>query len=601
MYGALEPDRPRRTISVVVQWSLIALLVVLAIAQTAVGTRDILVWDMGNTGIATPSDLVTIVVQPGSAAQRAGVRNGDRIDPGAMALHDRLVFLGQAATAGQEATLAVRRGNESLAFRYRMDPVPRTVIAVAGRLEALLVGAFALLLGAFVLARTPSVDAVTFALFSLSWCQLWLIGPGQPDDLVIPATIAQDVTNALSVAGVLLLAVRAGQPYPGRRRNEWLAIGAAAIYLPFYAASDSGIAIGAVVPAPFVQWMWGELYPVLLVDAVCFAIVLTATVRARGAARVRPQWFAAGFACWLLGVGAADLYRLPQFAWGDWVQLAGFAPFVLGQCLFAYPIARYDLFGVGFIVNRATIYAVVTAIIVGAFAGANWLIGTTLKSRGLALPVDVLLAAAAGLSLNVVQRRVNLVVDRALFRHRYEVAARLRRVARALAHATDDDTIGDAVVVEPVEALGLHAAAFFTRAEDGTFRRVAAQGWPANSPTAIAANDRLVLHLLGAGEGPLRMEGIPHSAAFPHGPSRPRIAFPLWSRREMIGIALYSAHVNGATLDPEEVEEIERITTAATAAFDRVAAAALRRTQDELLRLRAAYDELLSRSAPSIS
>lgn len=59
------------------------------------------------------------------------------------------------------------------------------------------------------------------------------------------------------------------------------------------------------------------------------------------------------------------------------------------------------------------------------------------------------------------------------------------------------------------------------------------------------------------------------------------------TRRELVGVALYSAHRNGATLDPEEVDEIECITSAATAAFDRVAAAELRRTQVELAAARA--------------
>ena len=197
------------------------------------------------------------------------------------------------------------------------------------------------------------------------------------------------------------------------------------------------------------------------------------------------------------------------------------------------------------------------------------------------------LAALAGLSLNLIQRRVNRIVDRVLFRRRYEAARRLQSIVRALNHASDEAMVAGAIVVEPCEALDLHAAAFFARAADGSFARIAERGWPPDAPAAIAAGDRFVVHLIGGDERPVRMEDVPHPAGMPHGAPRPRTAFPLWSRRELVGFALYSAHRNGSTLDPEEVEEIERITLAATAAFDRAAAVELRRTQDELAAARA--------------
>jgi hypothetical protein len=78
------------------------------------------------------------------------------------------------------------------------------------------------------------------------------------------------------------------------------------------------------------------------------------------------------------------------------------------------------------------------------------------------------------------------------------------------------------------------------------------------------------------------IDQVPHPDGLPHGAPRPRHAFPMWSRGELVGIAFYSAHRSGALLDPQEVTAIERIADAATAAFDRVAAAALRRTQEEL-------------------
>jgi hypothetical protein len=97
-----------------------------------------------------------------------------------------------------------------------------------------------------------------------------------------------------------------------------------------------------------------------------------------------------------------------------------------------------------------------------------------------------------------------------------------------------------------------------------------------------------VLHLSGVTEA-LRLESVPHDAAFPHGPPRPRIAFPLWSRRELVGFVLYSTHENGAMLDPDEIELLERIAGASVVAFERVAAMSL---QDRFASLTAEFESM---------
>jgi hypothetical protein len=264
--------------------------------------------------------------------------------------------------------------------------------------------------------------------------------------------------------------------------------------------------------------------------------------------------------------------------WSSAAVLAG----TLGTLAYAYPVLRHDVFGVGFAVNRAVIYSLVTGLVVGAFAAANWFLGLALKSTGLALPVDLILAGCAGLSLNVVQRRVTVTVDRVLFRRRYAAEQRLRHAARALNRARDERSIHDAIVAEPCETLALNAAALFIRDDAGAYRRVVDYGWPAEALREIPESDRFVRFLLGGDGTPVVMDQVPHPDDLPHGAPRPRHAFPMWSRGELVGIAFYSAHRSGAVLDPQEVSAIERIADAATAAFDRVAAAALRRTQEEL-------------------
>jgi hypothetical protein len=349
------------------------------------------------------------------------------------------------------------------------------------------------------------------------------------------------------------------------------------------------------LPPPIVQAFFADNVIGAVYISGLIVLVALGLLRTRGAMRARLNWFAFGAFLNLISQAIYSIPLLsPSVAFSSIWSSAGVITASFGTVAYAYPILRHDVFGVGFVVNRAVIYSVVTGVVVGAFAGVNWLIGLALKSTGLALPVDVVLAGCAGLSLNIVQRRVTVMVDRVVFRRRYAAEQRLRHAARALSHARSETSIYDAIVAEPCETLGLHGAAFFARDDHGAYRRVSEYGWPPQALHEIPESDRLVRYLLGGDGTPVVIDQVPHTDGLPHGAPRPRHAFPLWSRRELIGIALYSAHGSGAVLDPQEVTAIELIADSATAAFDRVAAAALRRTQEELAEARAENQRLLA-------
>lgn len=570
---------------------MVAVSIAMAVGIVASGLIAVAGWNFGNIGIVTPSDLTTISVQPGSPAERAGVRNGDTIDFARTSLHDRLAVLESSAVAGKPLTLAVLRGHTPLTFTYVLEPIPRTYVALAGRVIPLIMTAFVFVLVAMVLLRVPSGDAVALWLFSIIWTsgEIQFIEVLGNDVFTAAMTVYGDVVAlGVGLAGAMLLALRAGGSPNHGRRHEWIALPVGVVVAVTFVMTDSAVALNGYLPPEWLQRVVATYAPFYLVYAACAAIVIRATVGSSGAARVRRQWFAFGFTCWLVANVFAFAARLPAFAFTDWMALLiPISVFAAGQLMFAYPIVRQDLFGIGFVLNRAAIYAVVTAFIVGFFAGGNWLIGSALKSSGLALPVDVVLAAVVGLSLNAVQRRVNRVVDRVFFRRRYAAATRLRRVARALSHPTDTASIAQAIALEPYEALGITSAAYFARSDSGSFEFVAGRGWPPGAATALDAKSRFVLHLTGADERALPADELPQPDEFPTGLLRPRTVIPLWSRRELVGIAFYGAHVNGATLDPEEIEEIERVTSAASAAFDRVAALELVRVREELYAARA--------------
>ena len=575
-----------------VRWLLIALTVLLAGFNVVASSIITAVWPFGDPGYSQHwPDLVIRAVRPGYPAERAGVRPGDTIALARLPFHDRLTVIGyRGPLRGEITQLDVTRAGVDRTFVIRNGASAYNVRIVVASVVSVLTDFMIAALVIFVLLRSATVEA--FALCGLATLFFqpngWSIDyfGGDVADAVYSGFLS-DLLGGVVVTSMIVLALRAMGRLTHRR---WFERGAIAFGLAMYALlqySDILILVYGKIPPKLVTV--GAQNELLLPALAMIVIVATAFFRARGPARVRLRWATIGFA--LIAGDFLIYYTLSQFPAFDFVVWPSFVYlFVInaGFGTLGFAIVRRDLFDVSFVINRAAIYATLTALLVGAFAALNWSIGVVLKQTGVALPIDVILAGAVGLSLNVIQRRVDRNVDKVFFRQRYEADQRLRRIARALGHVTDNDAIAHALVVEPLEALGMHAAAFYRLASSGAYELVASRGWPPGSPAAVSANDPLVLHLSGVTEA-LRLESVPHDAAFPHGLPRPRIAFPLWSRRELMGFMLYSSHYNGAMLDPDEVELIERLAAAATVALERVAAMSL---QERFASLEAEFESV---------
>jgi hypothetical protein len=227
-------------------------------------------------------------------------------------------------------------------------------------------------------------------------------------------------------------------------------------------------------------------------------ILIVALVRSRGASRVRLRWVIAALLCFVVqipiqaGLDAVGLSGQLSYVVGSLFTIAGFA-------ILAYAIVRHALFDIAFIINQAAIYAVLTGVVVAVFAALNWSVGTALRNTGLGIPVEVAFAGALGLTLNVVHRRLDRLVERVFFRRRFEAQSRLARVARALANVTEDRLTGEALVDEPYEAFDLAGAAFYRRGDaDGVYLLAACRGWAEHAVPSVAADARFLLHIGGS-------------------------------------------------------------------------------------------------------
>lgn len=573
------------------RWVLVTITALFVAFDLIAGAVLIARWDGGDAGYSWRwPDLTVRAVRPGYPAERAGIRAGDEIDLTRMSFHDRLLLVNyEWQRVGATINLDLVRNGTSRHDVVRFGPAEKNPRLVAAAVFSVLTGVLIGSLVLFVLVRSASIEAMALWGFALAWFQpnaamIGYFGGDWP--AAIFGGIMTDVFAGTFCTGMIVFALRVIGRWPHRERYERAAVAIGAVVYAVLQYSDIVTLVYGRVPATFISFIASQQYTI---PAVSVALIVgIAFFRARGTARIRLRWATIGFGCLVSGWLLEEVWQAsPALAFMTWPEFALLFLVNAGFGTLGYAIVRRDLFDVNFVINRAAIYTTLTALLVGAFAGLSWSIGVLLKQTGLALPVDVILAAAVGLSLNVIQRRVDRNVDRVFFRKRYEAEQRLRRIARALAHVTDHESIAHALVVEPVEAFGLHAAAFY-RSSAGPFELIASRGWPPGSPVNIAANDPLVLHLAGCTDA-LRLDSVPHDAAFPHGPARPRIAFPMWSRRELTGFVLYSTHLNGAMLDPDEVALIEQIATASVIAIERVAALSL---QDRFVSLRAEFESM---------
>jgi hypothetical protein len=564
---------------------LTAAFVVLAAVKFFVGLD---LHDYGRQGFApgTSSEQIETVV-PHSAAYDAGLRVGDTVLYERMGRQSILDMTdGDIKLTSRPIHLVIQRGGRIMHVDIRPRALDINPVFIAQRAVGVATEIIVEVLVIFVLLRAPGTTAIALWAFAVSWLSSTVpFGYHAPLWLAIVGAYFDDTfTSFASTAGLLILTVHALAPGDRRVRYEIAALIAALIIALPAAAFDTNVIALRHAPSAWLVSLnsIAELVP----DFITLGVVAIAFFRVSGVARVRLGWLA--FATAALAAQAllqAVLQLIPGSGFFEWTIFVN--EFLSITCIAAltFAIARGELFGIAFVVNRTVIFAVTTALLVGFFAALNWLVGSALKSSGLTLPVDAALAGILGLLLNFIRRRVDHFVDRVFFRKRYDAQARLRRVGRGMMHLVGADLIARTYIDEACAALELTSGALFRASNDGGFTRAAATNWTDGTAVEIAADDPLVVHVAGS-ETWLSLERVPHSAALPHGAAHPSIAFPLWSGNVLGGIALFSRHRSSAALDPEEAAVLEAFTASTALAFDRAGAAAFQTVLVELDRLR---------------
>lgn len=240
----------------------------------------------------------------------------------------------------------------------------------------------------------------------------------------------------------------------------------------------------------------------------------------------------------------------------------------------AYAILRYRLLDVGFVVNRATVFAITSILVLAALAlvdyGLQSLLGSWLRETGIVVQLG--LALVIGISTRPLHGRIDTLVDDLFFRSRNEAVRALRHFARDVAFIDRADVAIERTVETIGGAARLDAALYLVG--DRAYECVATSE-RGNFATGVDPNDVAVVRLLATREH-VDLHGL-------HGAVAGDFAFPMFARNRLLGFLTVAGKVDGAAAyAPDELAAIGEVARATGLALDLLRVEALERELAEM-------------------
>lgn len=531
-------------------------------------------------GWNTASDGVTVkYVTPNGPAARAGIEIGDKVDWGRLSLLGRSNIANVAATrSGTQLSVNLLRGNRTLTKTLIAQPFDRSAQ------DANRIGTIVL-----ILVQSVGIGLVWLRPSRLTWA--FLLGYGAPAfPLFATASVVEYATTFLAAAILTGVSVAATLVFiscfpRNHPRGVLVWLYRAALPLGICAASLA-LAVDTLIvlsPHPPPWWLlFPEQYvigPALTVITLAALAVAASIARGSDRQRVLPVLYAIAFMA--IAAQANQLYAISVtgglavevlLAVQDLATLAFAVAVVNG-------VVRHRVIDISFTVSRTLVYTILTSLLVGLFALVDFVSSKFLEHLQITFFIEALAALAFGVALNSLHTRIDHFVDSFVFRRRHLAEQRLKRTGRTMMHSESESFIGEALIVEVIDALDLASAALFRRT-DGEYARVLSEGWDDTQSVRLGQDDHLVVHLTAELQ-PVDLSDIRWpNVSVPQGYGHPLIAIPIIVRHELLGFVLYGGHRGGEAIDPDERRALFALAEAAGPAYEHIRMQALDRESE---------------------
>jgi hypothetical protein len=489
-------------------------------------------------GLTTaPSDSCALVVMSTTGAQ--GLAPGDRIDTRALDMHKRLHLM---VTGGADAMRvpAIVRGQTRM---VDIAPMPGTTPGPAAYLRIAALCAL-LAIGLFALWRGRDGASLGLGLFFAAVPSLFFhhAYPGLPDAAIVAVLFLSVIVVALGYLGLYGMIEALAADSPARRYftlARAIVIAALGLVAVMSIASLSSQLFAGC--APISQ---------LRVVFACYALVL-----------------AVGFSVLWIGMHGASPVHRRRLRWIFWSTLIGYAgplvtyayvaaqrpvpldgvynvAFLAIPMGYSYAVLRHRVIDVGFVLNRALVYTLLTTVVVGAFSLTETLAADAALGNTESALLKIAVPLAVGLSFNVLHKRVERAIEAIFFRRRREAEAALMDFARQAEHFESPRALAGRTVEEIVRWGGVRGAALYQRG-GGRFVCTARAGNAAaagavdpDDPALVAM--RTTLKHVDAGTGGSAL--------------RAGYAFPLFASGRLEGVLAVEPRETGEAFTPDELE-----------------------------------------------
>jgi hypothetical protein len=494
-----------------------------------------------------PYHLAVRSIDPGNGADRAGLRAGDLIDLRQNSPLERFWLFGQPPV-GRPVAIVAQRGNS---VRHATI-VPQTTTATRRALFtpvwfgyiwiALFAAAIAWRRSDNVQMRTLCLLLVTYAIWEntrehiITSSSLW----------VLASAATANVFGALTAAFWASCAGSFGPSQsPARRAAQWICYGFVAISIAVGLLKVFGIVTLWVDPVAFYTAVAGLPFVLACVAAVvCTVFAVAAT---QGPDQQRAIWsLVPGGALVVVGFGAEYSQGiLTSYDLALGVYYLASAVNVLTPMILTYVALNRRLLDIGFVLNRAAVFAIVSTGLISAFVVVEWAANAWLSTnRTTSAVVGMIAALAIGLSIRYVHQFVDRFVDRVLFRKRYESEAALRRFAHEAGFITDRATLIDRAVSTVETSTGADVSILML--DDGS--------------SDVDENDPALVSMR-AWHRPVDLELVPGSAL------RGQFAFPMMARGQLVGALICGSKSDSEVYAPDESEALQHVADGVGAAL----------------------------------
>lgn len=512
------------------------------------------------TGAQIGSDNRVAAVEPGGPAARAGLRAGDLVRFDRMPLLQRIAVARPAP--GEPITIAIERSGRLAAVTVVPQPLNiwNTYLVIAWAM-ALLYAATALLV-AFRAPRGRHRGVILAVLFGLSM-------PWAADIVnAIPGYASKFAARALidvGIVGFLVAAYLFVLWFPPRttRASAWLW----RLGLPVSAAAAVLYAFGNLNGILHVfpdTAIWGDVVTLLASAAMIGGVI--DGVRA-ATPDLRKASIVAGSTLLMLALinavlSSAELFN-KNWPWLDslnWLQWAsGFGV--------SYAVLRHRLLDLNLVISRAAIFSVVSLLLLGAFALAEWVFATVLEralgpafnesgKTTLAACVALLLGLSAGSVHRVVEHRLN----RVFFARRYRALEDLHRFALETDAVLDSNALLELTFGAMRRNLDAQFVALYTGRPENGYMAVGTTA-AADLPLRLDQNEEVVLRLRRWGEAFVVDNNAAHPLAHAY-------VAPMALRGTLYGFAICGPKVDRTAYLPDECEAVAALVHRVGIAFE---------------------------------